>query len=215
MNMDPNDKTREIDQWLESGLRQYTNIEPRTGLESRVLAKLQAEHNQIASGHRWWWAIGTATALAAIVAAVWLGESSRESHPPGMAETSTTHREEAHALVQSGPPPQIAHPATDVARHELAHRPIHDPIQDLAANRAPKLDQFPSLRNMSKEESLLVRRLLVRPLLIERLNEPSGEEALPESTPSPEEVDLSIGSLEISPLETPDLDISESQTNQK
>ena len=47
MNMDPNDKTREIDQWLESGLRQYTNIEPRTGLESRVLAKLQAEHNQI------------------------------------------------------------------------------------------------------------------------------------------------------------------------
>ena len=68
---------------------------------------------------------------------------------------------------------------------------------------------------MSKEESLLVRRLLVRPLLIERLNEPSGEEALPESTPSPEEVDLSIGSLEISPLETPDLDISESQTNQK
>lgn len=50
-------------------------------------------------------------------------------------------------------------------------------------------------------------------LLARRLNEQSSKEALLESTPSREEVDLSVGSLEIRPLEIPDIEISENQTN--
>jgi hypothetical protein len=202
MNMDPTNKEREreVDQWLDAGLSRYGKAEPRTGLEIRVLANLQSERNRIASRRPWWWAAGAVAAAVAIVAVVWVGESSRKRNPGSVAETSTTtHHEEARRAVQPGPAPHAAHPANESAQRS----PAHWPIRDLAVKRAPKLDQFPSRRNLSEGESLLVRRL----------NEQSNKEALLESTPSREEVDLSIGSLEIRPLQIPDIEISESKTN--
>jgi hypothetical protein len=50
-------------------------------------------------------------------------------------------------------------------------------------------------------------------LLARLLKEQSNKEALLESTPIREEVDLSIDSLEIRPLEIPDIEILESKTN--
>jgi hypothetical protein len=202
MNMDPVNRERDVDvdQWLESALSQHGKAEPRTGLENRVLANLKAERNRIASRRPWWWPLGAVAASVAIVAALWLGESSRKRNPGTVAETSTTtQREEVHEPAQPGPPSQIAHTARDVAQHRPAHWPIHD----LAGKRTPKLDQFPSRRNMSEGESLLARLL----------KEQSNKEALLESTPIREEVDLSIDSLEIRPLEIPDIEISESKTN--
>jgi hypothetical protein len=199
MSIDPTEREHDIGQWLESALTQYGKAEPRTGLESRLLANLRAERNRIASRRRWWWAMAAATALAVIVAAVWVGEGERERNRTNTVGASTTQREEVHALVQQGPPPQIAYPARGMAQHW----PVHWPIHDLAEKRTPKLDQFPSRRNMSDGELLLVRRL----------NERSTKEALLESLPSREEVDLSIGSLEIRPLQIPDIEISESETN--
>ena len=199
MSMDPSQREPGVDKWLDGALSQYCNAEPRTGLESRVLANLQAERSRTASRRPWWWALGAVAAAVAIVAALWLGESSRKRNPGTVAETSsTTQREEAQAPAQPGPAPQIAHPARDVAQHRPAHWPIHD----LAGKRTPKLDQFPSRRNISEGESLLARLL----------KEQSNKEALLESTPRPE-VDLSIGSLEILPLQIPDIEISESKTN--
>jgi hypothetical protein len=158
MNMDSNDKTREIDQWLESGLRQYSNVEPRTGLESRVLAKLQGERNQFASRHGWWWAAGTATVLAAIVVAVWVWQGTRGERSPsaGAISPSTYHVEspkaaEARAVTES------AHAAGNYAAHEVpTHRRAIHPIVDLAVARTPKLDQFPSPRPLSEQEQILM-----------------------------------------------------------
>jgi hypothetical protein len=50
-------------------------------------------------------------------------------------------------------------------------------------------------------------------LLVRRLNEQSDEEALLEPTATPAEVDLSIDTLEIRPLQIPEIDITESKTN--
>jgi len=146
MNMDPIEKERDGNQWLESALRQYGKAEPRAGLESRLLANLLTERNRIASRRRWWWALGTATALAAVVAAVWVGESGRERNPESAAGTSTTiHREPGLA-------PHAAHPAREVARR----RPANRPLRDLSVSKTPKLAQFPSPQPLSEQEQILV-----------------------------------------------------------
>jgi hypothetical protein len=148
--------------------------------------------------------MGAAAALAAIVIALWVGESDRERNTGNKARTSTAHREEFRGSIHPAPSSQVAHPvrsnlAQEVAKRRLANRSLSDP----APESTPKLEQFPSRRDMSEGESLLVRRL----------NEPSNKEALLESAPSREEVDLSIGSLEVRPLQIPDIEISESKTN--
>ncbi len=193
--MDPNNREHDVEQWLDSALSQYGNAEPRTGLESRVLANLRAERNRNASRWRWCWAAGTAAALALILVGLWVGESGRERSRTITVTASTTRQR--NPLDQPPPQPKIAEPTRDVARHWPPHSPIHD----LAA-KTPKLDQFPSRRNMSEGESLLVRRL-----------KEQSNKVLLKSTPSSEEVDLSIGSLEIPPLQIPDIEISEGKTN--
>jgi hypothetical protein len=198
--MDPIKREHDVEQWLDSALSQYGKAEPRTGLESRVLASLPAERNRITSRRRWWWAMGAVAAAAAIVAVVWVGENGRKKNAEGMAETLTpTHREEVQRSIKLGPAPPAVHKAREVAQRRPAHQPSREP----AVAPTPKLDHFPSRRKMSEAEFLLARRL----------NEQSNKEALLESTPGSEAVDLSIGSLEISPLQIPDIEISESKTN--
>ncbi|MFZ3341503.1 MAG: hypothetical protein WA609_15470 [Terriglobales bacterium] len=204
MNIDDGKHERglefEIDQWLDKEIAQYANAEPRARLESRVLVGLRAERNRITSRRRWWWAMGAAAAAVAIVAVVWVGQNGRKKNAGGVAEPSTPiHHEEAQRSIEPGTAQQAVHPAKKVAQR----RPAHRSSRELAAAATPKLDQFPSRRKMSEGELLLVRRL----------NEQSHKEALLKSTPSREDVDLSIGSLEIRPLQIPDIDVSESKTN--
>jgi hypothetical protein len=198
--MDPTKRERDVEQWLDSALSEYGKAEPRAGLESRVLANLQAECNRITSRRRWWWAMGAVAAAVAIAAVVWVGETGREKNSGGVVETPTpTHHQEAQRSIDPGSAPPAIHPAKEVAKR----RPTHQPNRELAVAATPKLDQFPSRRKMLEGELLLVRRL----------NEQSNKEVLLEFTPSRVEVDLSIGSLEIRPLQIPDIEISETKTN--
>jgi hypothetical protein len=201
MNMDPIKEQCDVDQWLESALSQYGKAEPRTGLESRVLANLRDERGRVASRRRWWWAAGTATATAAAIAmALWVGKSGNERNAAGtMGASTTTQREEARAPVQAGPAPQVAHSAREIKQHMPASRLV----RDVVVATTPKLEQFPSRRNLSEAELLLVRRL----------SDQSDRGALLEATATRAEVDLSIDSLEIRPLQIPDLEVSESETN--
>jgi hypothetical protein len=205
-NMNPNiNKDGEIDQWLDSALRQYAKAEPRAGLEARVLANLRAERSR-ATSRRCWWAIGTAAALTTMVVTVWVWENGREVESRSAAGiTTTTHREESLESIEPAPIPGIAHPAGSTPARQVATRrpPPSQPIREMAVATRPKLEQFPSRRNLSKEESLLVLHL----------NKQSNEEALFEASATRAEVDLSIGSLEIRPIQIPDIEISESNTN--
>ena len=148
------ERERDVDRWLESALSQFGKAEPRAGLESRVLTNLQAERNRIASGCRWRWALGAATALAAVVLAVRVGESARERNPGSTAGTSTTHSEEAQKSMHSGPAPQVAATQVAAAAREVAQRrPANRPILHLAGT--PKLAQFPSPQPLSEQEKIL------------------------------------------------------------
>jgi hypothetical protein len=159
MNIDPKERERDIGQWLESALGQYGKVEPRTGLESRLLANLRVERNRIASRRRWWWATGAATALAVIVAAVWVGEGDRERNPGSKAGVSTsassstmTHREAAPRPIEPRPALGATHAVTAAAKHG----PTTRPLRDLAVGRTPKLAQFPSPRPLSEQEKILM-----------------------------------------------------------
>jgi hypothetical protein len=198
--MDPTKRENDVEQWLDSALGQYGKAEPRIGLESRVLASLQAERNRITSRRRWWWAMGAVAAAVATVAVLWVGQNGRTKNAAGLAETlAPAHHEDIQRSIEPGPSQQAVHPAKEVTRRRPAHQPSREP----AVAAMPKLDQFPSRRKMSEAEMLLFRRL----------NGQSNKEALLEPTSIGEKDDLSIGSLEIRPLQIPDIEISESKTN--
>jgi hypothetical protein len=157
--MDPMERERDVERWLDSALIQFGKAEPRAGLESRVFANLQAERNRLASRRRWWWAVGAATALAAVVLAVWVGESARERNPGSTAGNSTRHREEVRRSMRPRPAPQAAAPqvaaiqVTRPAREVAQRRPANRPIRPVAGT--PKLAQFPSPQPLSEQERIL------------------------------------------------------------
>ncbi len=85
--MDPIDREREVDRWLDAALSQYGNVEPRAGLESRVLANLQSASRRRTTPHGWWWALGMIAATLAIVAAMRFGHGVRETPQPLVKST--------------------------------------------------------------------------------------------------------------------------------
>src|SRR5215472_2559365 len=67
----------ELDRLLDAALASYANVDPRPGLDERILANLRSEHPV---AHAWWY-WGLATALAAILVVLALGLRSGRLHP--------------------------------------------------------------------------------------------------------------------------------------
>jgi len=72
MNMEPMDQERELDQWLDSALARRGAVEPRLGLERRVLARLAAESQPAQSNWLRGGGLGLATA-ASLTLLIWFG----------------------------------------------------------------------------------------------------------------------------------------------
>ncbi len=148
--MNPMDREREIEQWMSAALGQYGNVEPRTGLENRVLTNLQSERNRLASQRRWWWATGTVAAAAAIVATVWWGEFGIGRVPAKTVTVTVAHQE------STGVPEQPMHPSQDDGPKQIRRPRVEmQPRRDSDPVRAPKLEQFPSPAPMNAQEKML------------------------------------------------------------
>jgi hypothetical protein len=152
MNMDPMDRDREVEQWLDTALRAYGKVEPRTGLESRVLANLQAEKRRLAV-RRWWWALGTAAAAVTIVAALWVGVPHRRAVPNQAAGSETTQQQSNAILRPLLPSRSVGTEPTHITSRDNRQR------NSAAAAHAdePRLDQFPSPVPLTDQEKLLAR----------------------------------------------------------
>lgn len=156
--MDPRDEGRtnnehEVEQWLDAAICQYSKVEPRTGLENRVLANLQAERGRTAMQRRWWWTAGTVAVAAAIVAAAWVGGNGNRKTPVAAVETSTTQREDAGRSKEPGP----RLPATQQAKAGTRRPRVEPAIGDVAEVKPPKLEQFPSPAPLTEQEEMLAR----------------------------------------------------------
>ncbi len=142
----------DLDRALDAALANYAAVEPRPGLEDRVLANLHTglEHGPIAA----WWRWGLAAAIAALVlVAVTVAWRSKAPHPqianrPPVATQSPTKPETPPIHSADNVPPRAIKPV----RRPAAHR-----VPAPAVASSPKLDQFPSPQPLSPEEIALAR----------------------------------------------------------
>jgi hypothetical protein len=154
-------KRDELDSTLDAALAKYAAVEPRAGLEGRVLANLRAGGGRAAQ--RWWWRWSVASAAVAITAvlivATTLAWRSGKPSPPALANHSSTMPHAAKhpttPVVANGRENQVrgnrARPQQRVAtRRTTAHRP-----QSIVASAPPKLDRFPSPQPLSEQEKIL------------------------------------------------------------
>lgn len=145
--------TDELDRMLDAALAKFAAVEPRAGLEGRVLARLRSE--PLPPSRRVWLQWGLAGAVAAIaLVAVLAWRSSRAPHPVIANHLPTTIQGQS---IQGAKP--APHATDEVTSAKAAS------MRKLAARRAPasrvvahpKLEQFPSPQPLSAEEIALAK----------------------------------------------------------
>lgn len=142
-----------VERELEVALAKYAAVDPRVGLEERVLANLRAERAHRTQPAWWRWGL-TAAALAVIVAAVGLAWKTGRTSPPVSKHPSNTEqpRQPSPQVVANGAGGaglQVPKPA------RKANRPRISPPVEAVSTNAPRLDQFPSPRPLSEQERIL------------------------------------------------------------
>jgi len=144
--------TDDLDRALDAALAKYAAVEPRAGLEERLLASLRAERATPPKRIPWRWTAAAAV-MAAVVVAVALAWRSGQPSPPlvsGGPSTTTQAPNQAPPLTSNaaGVSPQV--------RRALP-RVLHHPRIAITAAAEPKLDQFPSPQPLSREELALAQ----------------------------------------------------------
>ena len=140
------------DDQLDSALAKYSAVEPRPGIEDRILANLKSQQTT-ASGVAWWrWAGALAAALLLTILVLWRVEKHDPQrivrHPAGSQEQIPAHVVSNGTLGTQARP--VAQMMVNRGRKRTSTRP------EFAA-AGPKLDQFPSPQPLSQEELALVR----------------------------------------------------------
>jgi hypothetical protein len=139
-----------LDRELDAALAKYVAVEPRMGLEERVLTHLRAERGTAAPT---WWQWPAIVALASAVAIV-LGVSLLWKSAKPAPEVAVHH---PPTVVQSGP--QSPKNTPNPARLSSTMKKVitRDRRRQSIAVAGPKLEQFPSPRPLSEQEKILER----------------------------------------------------------
>jgi hypothetical protein len=141
-----------LDEWLDKALQQYGNAEPRIGIESRILANMEAAGKRPLFGYSYGWllaAASTATVLVGIWFEVWhrpLTATKKEPAPQFAGDVATQMGPKITPAVR----PRHIGTKMPLLRHPNA-------AADVESARGPRLEQFPSPRPPSEQEVLLTR----------------------------------------------------------
>ena len=140
---------RQLDRWLDGALRQFGLAEPRSGLESRILATLAMERT--ANSRTWRWCLVLAS-VAGLVTVLWLGNGH-----PGVRKPERISNREIPVGAGNGRVPQLMPRAVNqpAVRKQSSSRRVHEMHASTAVNER-RLDQFPSQRPFSRDELLFV-----------------------------------------------------------
>jgi hypothetical protein len=144
-----------MDELLDEALKNYAAVEPRIGLEGRVLARLEAEREKPA-GRAWRW-VPAATAVAAA-----LGIALLLSVPPAQAPAPlpTVATEARLPMVGSVRPRVLSQGTRKPHRWSHGHPAINGsalrPLEaKVIAETLPKRDRFPTPAPLSDQEQML------------------------------------------------------------
>ena len=179
------EKERFVDEILDKALANYSQAEPRMGLEGRVLARLEEE--KTASARVWWrWAWAPAAAALLIAGGLYLarpktGTPSKVAVQPTPPVTTTA----------PAPQPPVAQTA---AQGKPRVRPSSQPRPALAV-AAAKQPQFPAPQALSEQEKLLLAFVRLQPQAAAQQAQAAGQPL----------AEVKIEPLDISPL-NPDED---------
>ncbi len=149
-----NGKQDELDRVLDAALAKYAAVEPREGLEDRVLANLRSERIRVPDRAWWRWSVMAALAAMVIVAVTLAWRSGRPPHLVVANHPSAatgTGKAPATQVVSKGEGNQVHLQERGAIRRAAARRPRSNVV--IASN--PKLDQFPSPQPLSEQEKLL------------------------------------------------------------
>jgi len=139
----------QFDDILDNALKCYGDVEPRAGLEGRVLARLT--EGQVHRHTGWVWALGTAAVACLVITSAlvanrfWTKAPTARKNP--IAAAVSKSNETASATVPA-------------ERQEHSSRRHHRGLQvrtnvPLLAADTPRLDKFPSPQPLSDQERLL------------------------------------------------------------
>jgi len=144
-------KREPLDDQIDAALAKYAAVEPRAGLERRILAHLRTQGKTSASMVWWPWAGVVAAAILVAALLFWTLER------PG-DERIVRHQ----PSVQQGTQPQLAaHPALPTVGRRAVRAWVRRSRRHIARETTtiavePKLDQFPSPQPLTPEEKMLV-----------------------------------------------------------
>jgi hypothetical protein len=147
---DCQDAGYDLDRRLDAALAKYAQVEPRAGLENRVLATLHAERSRIPQRAWWRWSVAGVAAVVVVVVLVLAWRSGK------------FHGREI-AIRPSVSVPGAELPTPEAGKND-GHPPAPGPVPKHVMHRAhatavasanPKLDQFPSPQPLSEQERLL------------------------------------------------------------
>jgi hypothetical protein len=147
-----------VDHMLDAALMQYGLVEPREGLEDRILAHLRSESLNLPRRTWWGWCIGAAVVatLAMLLAVPWKPNPQSHDIVTQPSVVSTPRMDEHPALHED----RGAEQRTAV---QTRHRRLRVASAVQVANVVPKLDQFPSPQPLSEQEKLLASYVAVYP----------------------------------------------------
>jgi hypothetical protein len=144
-----------IDENLDAALREYSNREPRPGIERRVLSRVQAP-----PARRSWWFAGWVLAAAALLAAIALRHDQPKVQPvPRISR-----------VAQSTPAPQI--PVHSTIRHKVSEVKKFSAPEPLTAEERALLRFVQSQPEQAREvlsQTAQIEELAIEPLKIDKL----------------------------------------------
>lgn len=171
-------KERFVDELLDKALANYSQAEPRLGLEGRVLARLEEENNSRA---RVWWKWSWVPAAAALLIAGGLYLARPKAQPPAVP-VAVAKPAQPVITARSAPPPVAEHAKSAVPRGQRT-------LPQLTA-AAAKQPQFPAPQPLSEQDRLLLAYVRLHP-------QAAAQQARAAAQPLAE---IKIDPLEIPPL---------------
>lgn len=145
----------DIERELDVALARYTAVEPRDGLEQRVLAHVRLQHTR-ATRFEWRYLIAAGFVAASLAAfAIWVG--GHRTLPLNTGSRPVQY-EVASTSAQMLAPTATEAPSHREGMNERTHRThLTDKSAREDANSSPKPAQFPAPEPLTEQEKLLIQ----------------------------------------------------------